>query len=166
MNLWFPQAKNILGKAVRRDPYMSWSQIAWRATNSLQLIWNEGYSHPEIAAQLGNYSGLINSRSSAKQSGFKGISNQKRIESCVLNSSENMDKDAQLPGRGWVRKDLIWDQIQKEQPRKRPVFLVALPACSPVSWNSLFVLSKGLKMKSCDTLPIIRSVNNTFRPPR
>lgn len=76
-----------------------------------------------------------------------------------LKSQGNIDKDAQLPEGIEFRKDLIWDQIQKEQPRKRPVFWWLAAACLLVGIAFLFyprAEEEGVR-------PIIAQ-NNTLEP--
>ncbi len=77
-----------------------------------------------------------------------------------LKSQGNIDKDAQLPEGVEFRKDLIWDQIQKEQPRKRPVFWWLAAACLLVGIAFLFY--PRAKDESV-ILPIIAQ-NNTLEP--
>jgi len=54
-------------------------------------------------------------------------------------------RTAQLPEGVGLGKDLFWDQIQKEQPRKDPVF-AWLALAMPVSWIAFLFYPKA-KMK-------------------
>jgi hypothetical protein len=76
-----------------------------------------------------------------------------------LKSQGNIDKDAQLPEGVEFRKDLIWDQIQKEQPRKRPVFWWLAAACLLVGIAFLFYP----RAEEESVRPIIAQ-NNTLEP--
>jgi hypothetical protein len=77
-----------------------------------------------------------------------------------LKSQGNIDKDAQLPEGIEFRQDLIWDQIQKEQPRKRPVFWWVAAACLLV--GIAFLLYPRAEEESV-ILPIIAQ-NTTLKP--
>jgi hypothetical protein len=77
-----------------------------------------------------------------------------------LKSQGNIDKDAQLPEGIEFRQDLIWDQIQKEQPRKRPVFWWVAAACLLVGIAFLFYPRAE---EESVILPIIAQ-NNTLKP--